>query len=262
MVSGSRHRDDHRLPALHREPATRSRRVGRSHRDHHRRRRGDLRTGQSLECAHRRGPLDCSGTNRPAGCAVRWTPRRASRRSTSTSRSAMAGGARSSTRCARCWAKSSPTARPPRTHRRRHRGCHLRKPLHLRAARPGPGDPDLGGATPLRLSCCGRARIRRCGSPKRTGPRSAASTSFARCATTAPAAPQIRQVTTRCTSLTSSVCGRMRRTPPPPAWIRSRGKRGNGWSPTCRSATLHNWQNAAARLVAADLRGRVPVPSD
>ncbi|HTX96261.1 MAG TPA: hypothetical protein VME67_16185 [Mycobacterium sp.] len=26
--------------------------------------------------------------------------------------------------------------------------------------------------------------------------------------------------------------------------------------------SLHNWQNAAARLVAADLRGRVPVPSD
>src|ERR1700761_9575422 len=26
--------------------------------------------------------------------------------------------------------------------------------------------------------------------------------------------------------------------------------------------SLHNWQNAAARLIAADLRGRVPVPSD
>jgi hypothetical protein len=26
--------------------------------------------------------------------------------------------------------------------------------------------------------------------------------------------------------------------------------------------SLHNWQNAAARLIAADLRARVPVPSD
>jgi hypothetical protein len=26
--------------------------------------------------------------------------------------------------------------------------------------------------------------------------------------------------------------------------------------------SLHNWQNAAARLIAADLRGRIPVPSD
>jgi hypothetical protein len=26
--------------------------------------------------------------------------------------------------------------------------------------------------------------------------------------------------------------------------------------------SLHNWQNAAARLIAADLRGRVAVPSD
>jgi hypothetical protein len=46
-----------------------------------------------------------------------------------------------------------------------------------------------------------------------------------------------------------------------------------GLDPTARQAwqwlvtevpqrSLHNWQNAAARLVAADLRGRVPVPSD
>ncbi|OBI99325.1 hypothetical protein A5660_03720 [Mycobacterium alsense] len=46
-----------------------------------------------------------------------------------------------------------------------------------------------------------------------------------------------------------------------------------GLDPTARRAwqwlvtevpqrSLHNWQNAAARLVAADLRGRVPVPSD
>ncbi len=47
----------------------------------------------------------------------------------------------------------------------------------------------------------------------------------------------------------------------------------SGLDPTARRAwqwlvtevpqrSLHNWQNAAARLVAADLRGRVPVPSD
>ena len=46
-----------------------------------------------------------------------------------------------------------------------------------------------------------------------------------------------------------------------------------GLDPTARQAwqwlvtevpqrSLHNWQNAAARLIAADLRGRVPVPSD
>jgi hypothetical protein len=46
-----------------------------------------------------------------------------------------------------------------------------------------------------------------------------------------------------------------------------------GLNPTARQAwqwlvtevpqrSLHNWQNAAARLIAADLRGRVPVPSD
>lgn len=46
-----------------------------------------------------------------------------------------------------------------------------------------------------------------------------------------------------------------------------------GLDPTARRAwqwlvtevpqrSLHNWQNAAARLVAADLRGRVPVPTD
>jgi len=46
-----------------------------------------------------------------------------------------------------------------------------------------------------------------------------------------------------------------------------------GLDPTARQAwqwlvtevpqrSLHNWQNAAARLVATDLRGRVPVPSD
>ena len=47
----------------------------------------------------------------------------------------------------------------------------------------------------------------------------------------------------------------------------------SGLDPTARQAwqwfvtevpqrSLHNWQNAAARLIAADLRGRVPVPSD
>ncbi|HET7073453.1 MAG TPA: hypothetical protein VFI55_05145 [Mycobacterium sp.] len=46
-----------------------------------------------------------------------------------------------------------------------------------------------------------------------------------------------------------------------------------GLDPTARQAwqwlvtevpqrSLHNWQNAAARLIAADLRGRVPVPTD
>jgi hypothetical protein len=46
-----------------------------------------------------------------------------------------------------------------------------------------------------------------------------------------------------------------------------------GLDPTARQAwhwlvtevpqrSPHNWQNAAARLIAADLRGRVPVPSD
>ncbi|OBH27348.1 hypothetical protein A5692_24860 [Mycobacterium sp. E342] len=46
-----------------------------------------------------------------------------------------------------------------------------------------------------------------------------------------------------------------------------------GLDPTARQAwhwlvtevpqrSLHNWQNAAARLIAADLRGRIPVPSD
>ncbi|ATO61863.2 hypothetical protein [Mycobacterium avium] len=47
----------------------------------------------------------------------------------------------------------------------------------------------------------------------------------------------------------------------------------SGLDPTARQAwqwfvtevpqrSLHNWQNAAARLIAADLRGRVPVPSE
>ncbi|OMC23253.1 hypothetical protein [Mycobacterium colombiense] len=47
----------------------------------------------------------------------------------------------------------------------------------------------------------------------------------------------------------------------------------SGLDPTARQAwqwfvtevpqrSLHNWQNAAARLIAADLRGRVPVPTD
>jgi hypothetical protein len=47
----------------------------------------------------------------------------------------------------------------------------------------------------------------------------------------------------------------------------------SGLDPTARQAwqwlvtevpqrSLHNWQNSAARLIAADLRGRVPVPSD
>jgi hypothetical protein len=47
----------------------------------------------------------------------------------------------------------------------------------------------------------------------------------------------------------------------------------SGLDPTARQAwhwfvtevpqrSLHNWQNAAARLIAADLRGRIPVPSD
>ncbi|MEB4211988.1 hypothetical protein [Mycobacterium sp. 94-17] len=47
----------------------------------------------------------------------------------------------------------------------------------------------------------------------------------------------------------------------------------SGLDPTARQAwqwfvtevpqrSLHNWQNAAARLIATDLRGRVPVPSD
>jgi hypothetical protein len=47
----------------------------------------------------------------------------------------------------------------------------------------------------------------------------------------------------------------------------------SGLDPTARQAwqwlvtevpqrSLHNWQNAAARLIAADLRGRVPVTSD
>ncbi|BBX63064.1 hypothetical protein MSAS_22380 [Mycobacterium saskatchewanense] len=47
----------------------------------------------------------------------------------------------------------------------------------------------------------------------------------------------------------------------------------SGLDPTARQAwqwlvtevpqrSLHNWQNAAARVIAADLRGRVPVPSD
>ncbi len=47
----------------------------------------------------------------------------------------------------------------------------------------------------------------------------------------------------------------------------------SGLDPTARQAwhwfvtevpqrSLHNWQNAAARLIAADLRGRMPIPSD
>ncbi len=55
LVPGSRHRNGHCLFAFHRKPAPRSGRAGRADRDHHRCRRGDLRAGQPLECAHGRG---------------------------------------------------------------------------------------------------------------------------------------------------------------------------------------------------------------
>lgn len=52
----------------------------------------------------------------------------------------------------------------------------------------GQPDPDLvirtSGSSGCPDSCCGRARIRRCGSPRRTGPPSAGSTSCVRCVTT------------------------------------------------------------------------------
>ena len=54
-------------------------------------------------------------------------------------------------------------------------------------------------------------------------------------------------------------CAPTRRTPPPRAWIRWRARPGSGSSPRCRSAPLHNWQNAAARLIAADLRSQSAV---
>ena len=102
VVPGSRHRNDHRLPAVHRKPAARSRRARRAHRDHHRRRRGDLRTGQPLECAHRRG----------SGTARRGTGPPAARRGGIHARHVApfhvnvavgyGGRRRSSTRCARC----------------------------------------------------------------------------------------------------------------------------------------------------------------
>ena len=52
-------------------------------------------------------------------------------------------------------------------------------------------------------------------------------------ATSAP--PSSGATTTRCTSRTSSGCGRTRRTRRPPVSIRSPGRRGSGSSPRCRS---------------------------
>ena len=62
--------------------------------------------------------------------------------------------------------------------------AHLGEPLHLRASPIPTWSSGRRGSSGCRDSCCGRAPIRRCGSPRRTGRRSVASTSCARCATT------------------------------------------------------------------------------
>ena len=111
LVPGNRHRDGDRLPAVDREPAARSGRAGLAHRDHHRRRRGDLRAGQPVERAHGRRPrADRRGAGAAAARGGRGPQRTATVASTSTSRSATAAARRSPTPCARCWARNSPTA--------------------------------------------------------------------------------------------------------------------------------------------------------
>ena len=115
LVPGDRRRDGDRVPAVDREPATRRRRTVLADRDHHRRRRGDLRARQPVERAHRRrSRVARRGAGPPAarrrGFDERLRPRGPS---TSTSRSATADGRRSPTPCARCSARNSPTARRP-----------------------------------------------------------------------------------------------------------------------------------------------------
>ena len=53
----------------------------------------------------------------------------------------------------------------------------------------------------------------------------------------------------------------MRRTRPPPAWIPVARQAWQWFVTDVPQRSLHNWQNAAARVIAADLRGRQLVAS-
>jgi len=82
-----------------------------AHRDHHRRRRGDLRTRQPVERAYGRRPrAHRRGAGSPAARGCRVDQRQRQRVSCQPSPSDTAAGRRSSTRCGGCWARNWPTA--------------------------------------------------------------------------------------------------------------------------------------------------------
>ena len=104
LVSGDRRRDGDRVPAVDREPATRPGGAGVADRDHHRRRRGDLRAGQPLERAHGRRPRTARRGDGPPAARRRRLDRRDGRRCLSRQRRrrATADARRSPTPCAPC----------------------------------------------------------------------------------------------------------------------------------------------------------------
>ena len=166
---------------LQRDP----RRTRRADRDHHRRRRGDLRARQPLERAHRRRPRAARRGARAAAARRRRLdhgrrrriPRQRRRRLRRTAgdrrRRPRAAGQGTGQRRDRRAARSRPSPSTPS-----RRTCTPRvSPIPTSSSGPR-------GSSGCRASCCGRAPIRRCGSPRRTGRRSGGSTSCARCATT------------------------------------------------------------------------------
>ncbi len=149
---------------------------------------------------------------------------------------------------------------PARRHGRRHlRAAHpprarpLRRPVQAgRQPADRPADHRRAAGAPRRARSTAGARQRAAG---RCSPSGSPGSSPATAASSAP--PNSGATTTRCISPTSSACAPTRRTPPPPDWIRWPRQAWQWFVTEVPQRSLHNWQNAAARVIATDLRGNL-----
>ena len=156
--------------------------------------RGDLRAGEPVETRARSVTWNCSARSRPVGCATPWSStngRRCRFHVQRRCRLRRTAGDRRRVRAARQELANGATGRAagrvPSPPTRISRTC----------TPPGRPDPDLGHpyvgrAAACPASCCGRAPIRRCGSPRRYWPGVPAGGLSARAAGLHRAAPPLR----------------------------------------------------------------------